>query len=117
MNRFEKYARPGTCDVCGKKTDVVVCCSAFGAISYTYCKDCFDNGLEPYDAMVSYIGCAGFFPDDINMTYQKLCRDILKGLNISEEKFIEDVKKANEAIYEWSEKHKDWDEIEDELDT
>lgn len=98
MGKFEKYSFPGTCSVCGKSTDVVVCASAFGATSYAYCKDCLSKGLEPYYAMVDYISCAGSFPDDINEAYQRLCRHILKGLGISEEKFIEDVKKANEEM-------------------
>lgn len=94
MYEFKKYARTGTCDVCGKQTDVIVCCSAFGAISYAYCEDCFNNRLEPYYAMVNYISCAGLFPEDINEEYQALCRHILKGLGISEEKFIADVDAA-----------------------
>lgn len=101
MGRFEKHASLGICDVCGKETDVIVCASAFGPISYAYCKDCFNNYLEPYDGMVAYISCAGLFPDDINEEYQNLCRHILKGLGISEEKFIEDVKKANDDFYEF----------------
>lgn len=101
MPKFEDYSHPGTCAVCGKNTDVVVCCSAFGATSYAYCEDCLSNYLEPYDAMVAYIGCAGYFPDDINEQYQKLCRHILNELNIPEEKFIEDVKKANEDYIAW----------------
>lgn len=96
MSKFEKYSHPGICSVCGKNTDVAVCASAFGPISYTYCESCLNNYLEPYDAMVSYISCAGLFPDDINPQYQNLCRHILKRLGISEEKFIEDVKKAND---------------------
>jgi hypothetical protein len=92
--RFEEYARPGVCAVCGKEADVIVCTSPFGATSYAYCKNCFDNYLEPYYAMVDYISCAGVFPDDINEEYRQLCRHNLKGLGISEEKFIEDVKKA-----------------------
>ena len=100
MGRFEKFANHGTCDVCGKDTDVVVCSSAFGATCYAYCRDCFNNYLEPYGAMVVYISCAGNFPDDINEEYQRLCRHILKGLGISEEKFIEDVKRAQEDYAE-----------------
>lgn len=102
MSDFKEYFHPGTCAVCGKKTDVMVCASVFGATSYAYCEHCLSNYLEPYDAMVSYIGCAGYFPDDINEQYQKLCRHILKELGISEEKFIEDVKKENEVFYEFA---------------
>ena len=102
MGKFEKYASLGICAVCGKNTDVIVCCSTFGAMSFAYCKDCFDNHLEPYSAMVSYISCAGYFPDDINEEYQALCRHILNGLGISEEKFIEDVKRENEEFYEFA---------------
>lgn len=100
-DKFEEYAHFGFCDVCGKHTNVVVCASAFGGVSYAYCQDCLSNYLEPYDAMVAYISCAGLFPDDINEAYQELCRHILKGLGISEEKFIEDVKKTNEDFYEF----------------
>lgn len=102
MSEFKTYAYPGTCSVCGKKTDVVVCSSVFGATSYAYCEHCLSNYLEPYDAMVSYISCAGLFPDDINPQYQQLCRHILNGLGISEEKFIEDVKKASDDFYEFA---------------
>lgn len=91
---FKDYKLPGTCDVCGKETDVVVCASTMGAISFAYCEDCFNKQLEPYWAMVSYISCAGKFPDDINEGYQKHCRNILKELNISEQQFINDVNKS-----------------------
>ena len=98
MGKFEKYSFQGTCSVCGKQTDVVVCASAFGATTYAYCEHCLSNDLEPYDAMVTYISCAGIFPDDINEPYQNLCRHILEGLGISEEKFIEDVKRASDDM-------------------
>ena len=96
MEKFEEYSHPGTCSVCGKSTDVVVCASAFGATTYAYCEECLSNDLEPYSAMVDYISCAGLFPDDINEQYQNLCRHILNCLGISEEKFIEDVKRASD---------------------
>ena len=113
MGKFEEYCFPGTCSVCGKQTEVVVCASAFGGISYAYCEHCLSNYLEPYDAMVIYISCAGLFPDDINEQYQKLCRHILKELNIPEEKFIEDVKKANEDYIEWESRCESYDAEDD----
>lgn len=58
-----------TCDVCGKRTAVAVCCGGYGAISFTYCQHCLDCGLEPYWAVVAYIACAGHFPRDINESY------------------------------------------------
>ena len=97
-----KISRPGICDVCGHEANVVVCASAFGAISHAYCKHCLSNYLEPYGTMVSYISCAGEFPDDINEDYQRLCRHILKELDIPEDKFIADVKQANEDMEEWA---------------
>lgn len=101
MSEFKKYAYPGTCSVCGEQTDVVACASAFGATTYAYCEYCLSNYLEPYGAMVDYISCAGLFPEDISEQYQKLCRHILNELGISEEKFIEDVRKANDDFYEF----------------
>ena len=102
MDKFKEYSNPGTCAVCGKDTEVVVCASVFGATSYAYCEHCLSNYLEPYHAMVNYISCAGLFPDDINEQYQALCRHILNGLGISEEKFIEDVKRTNDDFYEFA---------------
>ena len=99
--KFEDLKHHGKCDVCSKETDVVVCASSMGAISFTYCKDCLNKGLEPYWAMVSYISCAGSFPEDISEDYQIHCRKILEGLNISEEQFIDDVNKANQEMNDY----------------
>jgi transcription elongation factor Elf1 len=100
---FKDYKLPGTCDVCGKETDVVVCASTMGAISFAYCEDCFNKQLEPYWAMVSYISCAGKFPNDINEDYQELCRNILKGLGKTEEQFIKDVDNAIQEMHDYFE--------------
>lgn len=90
---FKAIAHSGKCDVCGKKTDVAVLSSSYGPICYAYCEDCLTKRLEPYSAMVAYISCAGEFPNDINPIYVKDVRRILKEMNISEDKFIDDVKK------------------------
>ena len=82
------------CDVCGKESETFVTCSAYGAISYAYCKECLANGREPYNAIVAYISCAGHFPDDINKVYQEDVRRQLKLHGISEEQFIMDVDNA-----------------------
>ena len=84
------------CDVCGKESETFVACSAYGAISYAYCKECLANGREPYNAIVAYISCAGHFPDDINKVYQEDVRRQLKLHGISEEQFIKDVDNAIE---------------------
>lgn len=90
------------CDVCGKEVEkICACASTMGAISFGYCEDCLRKGLEPYYAVVAYISCAGRFPDDINETYQKHVRNILKGLNISEEQFIKDVDKSIKKMDEY----------------
>jgi len=85
----------GKCDVCGKEEEIYVRSSTMGAISFAYCKDCLQKGLEPYNAVVAYISCVGRFPDDINENYQNYVRNILKELGISEEQFIKDVDKMN----------------------
>lgn len=91
MIKFDEISFNGKCDVCGRDGKVAALCSTMGPVSFSYCHDCILKGLEPYDAMVSYISCAGKFPDDINDKYKMLIRNILKGLNITEEKFIRDV--------------------------
>lgn len=80
-----------TCDVCGKRTAVAVCCGGYGAISYAYCDDCLAKGLEPYGGVVAYIACAGRFPEDINETYRADVRRMLPLWGKTEEEFIRDV--------------------------
>ena len=95
---FDEYATDGKCDVCGKQTKVGIAASIFSG-SFAYCEECLHNRLEPYHAMVDYIACAGHFPDDINIAYQIMCRHILKGLGVSEERFIKDVDDRIESIW------------------
>ena len=106
---FEKYARPGKCEVCGKETDIVVVASSMGAMSCAYCKDCLEAGAEPYDVMVAYIACAGRFPDDINEQYREMVRANLAYLDKTEEQFIEDVdrtiRKTDEEYARFVEEH------------
>jgi hypothetical protein len=78
------------CDVCGKPAQVVAA-SAYGAISYAFCKECLTNGLEPYGGVVTYIACAGRFPEEINETYRADVRRMLPLWGKSEEEFIHDV--------------------------
>lgn len=49
MIDFEQCARPGTCDVCGRKTMVAVCASTMGPVSHAYCQKCLAAGAEPYN--------------------------------------------------------------------
>jgi len=95
MYQFDEICNDGKCDVCGKEGKVVFHASRMGPVSFEYCKSCNEKRLEPYFAMVAYISCAGKFPDEIDDDYVIIVRNILKELNIAEEKFIEDV---NEAI-------------------
>ena len=81
------------CDVCGKEGEVFVASSAYGAVSFAYCDDCLLIGREPYWAIVSYIACAGRFPEDINEEYQKDVRRQLELHSINEEQFIQDIEK------------------------
>ena len=86
------------CEVCNKETEVFVASSAYGPISFAYCKECLINGLEPYGAIVDYIACAGSFPDDISEEYQKDVRRQLKLQGVSEEQFIKDFNEIKEIL-------------------
>lgn len=94
MPKFEKIANKGTCDVCGKQTDVAVCSSACGPVSLAYCRSCLEGGLEPYGFLVAYISGAGEWPDDINPAYQELVRKNLVFHKKTEEEFTVAVKQA-----------------------
>lgn len=40
------------CSVCGSKSNVSVCNSVFGAVSFAYCTECLQHNREPYGAMI-----------------------------------------------------------------
>ena len=86
------------CDVCGKETNTVVCCSSCGAISFAYCEECLNAGREPYDALVGM----GLTSDIINNTYkQQILWPSLKFFGKTIEQFDADVEKADEEYMEW----------------
>ena len=68
-----------------------IACSAYGATPYAFCSECLSNGLEPYGAVVSYIACAGHFPQDIRREYVEDVRRMLPLWGKTEEEFIQDV--------------------------
>lgn len=96
--KFEDIAFAGSCDVCTEETDVAVIASTMGPVSFAYCKDCFEKGLEPYGAMISYIACAGHYPEDINPAYINEVQRNLKYRGISEEKFSADVEECIKSM-------------------
>ena len=56
------------CNVCGvESSDVQVCSSSTGGISFAYCPRCLQAGYEPYSALVGM----GLFWADINKTYKQ----------------------------------------------
>lgn len=90
------------CDVCGKPA-VCVAASAYGPISYAFCAECLQKGLEPYDGVVSYIACAGHFPDDIREDYRADVRRMLPLWGKTEEEFVKDVEKVIEELHFFAE--------------
>ena len=89
---FDEAARIGRCEVCGvQDVPVVAAASALGACSFSYCKHCYREGLEPYHACVAAVWSAGKWPDDIGTGYQDMIRRVLKLKGVSEEQFQQDV--------------------------
>lgn len=104
---FEDVARVGKCDCCGKSNiPVAVVASSVGAISFAYCKDCFDKRIEPYGALVAYIECAlssdkiDNYENELSPFYVDLINRCLEFYNKSKEDFIKEVK---EEVKEWEE--------------
>ena len=83
------------CDVCGKETNTIVCCSTCGAISFSYCAECLNAGIEPYDALVGM----GLYYADINNTYRKQILDpSLRFHGKTREQFDDDVMAQDEEL-------------------
>ena len=91
---FDELARPGVCEVCGKNAPVVVCASAFGPVSFAYCKECLTANLEPYQHMVDYVSMAGEWPHGIAKRYQGEIIRMLEWHGKTEAEFAADVKAA-----------------------
>ena len=91
MIDFEQCARPGTCDVCGRKTKVAVCASTMGPVSHAYCQKCLSAGAEPYNFMAAYIACVGTWPDDISQETQARVRQFLAFHQKTEAEFSKDI--------------------------
>lgn len=92
------------CDVCGKETETMVCCSSCGAVSFAYCRECLNAGREPYDALVGM----GLYYADINKTYrEQILMPSLQFYGKTVEQFDADVEKDDEDYRKWCEEHKD----------
>lgn len=103
----------GKCDVCGRETETVVCCSSCGAISFAYCAECLHFGREPYDALVGM----GLTSDFINKTYkQKILFPSLIFFGKTVEEFDADVMKADAEYYDWLQHQDESVELEAEME-
>lgn len=98
MFDFDLHAHIGKCDVCGKETKVAVCASSIGPISFAYCRSCLAAGAEPYEHMVSYVACAGKWPEEISAEAQAWVRRRLAFLNKTEDEFAQDVSECALAL-------------------
>lgn len=88
----------GKCNVCSKKSEVFAACSSCGGVSFSYCKECIDKGLEPYVALVGM----GLYFDEISENFvQQILLPSLKFYGKTPEEFDEDVKKFDDEYYDW----------------
>ncbi len=99
MNKEPKFFK-GRCDSCASETDVITICSVWGPWSFSVCKECLEQGKDPYKYIVYYIAGAGRWPEDINAGYQKLVREQLVLHGISEEQFKRDVQREFDDLME-----------------
>ena len=89
------------CDCCKKwVSNTYAAGSIFGAFTLGICDECLNSGRDSYGLMVSYIACAGRFPDDINEAYQEEVRYQLKLHGKTEKQFIKDVDDCNKDFME-----------------
>ena len=87
------------CAVCGKEAEVTVATSAAVPVSYAYCTECLNSGIEPYSALVASAACVGHFPEDFNLDYAEYYRCQLQMHGISIEKFNEDISELSKQIW------------------
>jgi len=79
------------CDVCGVELAIGVACVPYVPISVAYGIDCLRANAHPYWVLVANTAaCDGF--EYCDEGWQKMVFDTLNHLNISFEKFTEDVR-------------------------
>ena len=103
----------GKCDVCGKEAETFVACSTCGAISFAYCSECLDNGIEPYDALVGM----GLYCDEIDETFKEVI--LLPSLEFhgkTPAEFDADVKRLDDDYYDWLQHQDECVEPESEME-
>lgn len=104
---FEDICSHGICDCCNSETNVVVCGSACGPISYAYCERCLNEGYEPYSGLVAYIASSinmdqeEDYKNNISDELLDIIKRNLEFYNKTEEQFISDMKVANKSYYEY----------------
>ena len=89
---FEQYATDGTCSVCGKGAQVVVCAIPMIPCSDSFCKDCLTAGAIPYWAAVANTACIGGI-ENANEAWKAIVQATLKHLGKTKEQFKLDVQK------------------------
>lgn len=88
----------GKCDVCGKETETFIACSSCGGISFAYCGECLNKGLEPYDALVGM----GLYFDEISEEYkEQILLPSLKFYGKTPSEFDKDVDKDLDDYYRY----------------
>ena len=97
MSNFDKHARDGKCDVCGKETRIAVCASTLGPVSLSYCEECLANAAEPYVFMIAFTACTGEWPDGVCEEAQAQIRRLLTFHTKTEEEFSQDVSSRRKA--------------------
>lgn len=101
------------CDVCGKESEIFVACSSCGAISFAYCAECLNNGLEPYSALVGM----GLTSDMINKSYkEQILMPSLRFHGKTIEEFDADVIKMDDDYYDWLQHQDECVELESEME-
>lgn len=96
------------CDVCHQVKEVHVRSSSCGPISFAYCIECLQKGLEPYWAVVAYLSSAvsqgsDLEPDKdmIHPGYQRLIDDTLEVVGKTREEFYADVDKDIQKLNDY----------------
>lgn len=115
MSRFNEFCSKGTCEVCGKETDVVVVASTMGAVSNALCEECLNKHLEPYGNIVASISLAGNYPKDFNEKQIERIRYMLSELGKTEDEFIRDIEESDREYLEWCKSQQEDSSFKDEV--
>lgn len=91
------------CVCCKDKSEVYLAESQLNMNKFHYCRNCLENGIEPYEALITSSMFQGNI-EDFDKNFLKILKRSIKVAGKTIEEFISDCAAAEDAYIKYSKK-------------